>query len=146
MKWLRSLFRRKTETIAEDGAAETPQKTPNQPWRFGVAGNITKTHYDDEGILRYGSKAFGGGAKVYLCGKYWTKGRDTIGVVGLNRYKRMVYEDVPPELIENVRCTKVYKPSALRIMGDFEFTDFWWDNSPADGKDTKRFVKMWHEE
>ena len=49
-----------------------------------------RTHYDDQGVLRYGTKAFCGGAKVYLCGKYWTRKQRTIGVIGLNRYKRYV--------------------------------------------------------
>ena len=117
MKWLRSLFSCKTETIPEDKSNENQQTQPAQEWRYGVAGNITKTHLDDQGILRYGSSAFCGGAKVYLCGKYWTKGQNTIGVIGLNRYKRVVFDDVPPELIENIRCTKVYKPSVLKLMG-----------------------------
>ena len=146
MKWLCSLFRRKTKTILEDKPSDIQQTQPVQEWRYGVAGNITKTHLDDQGILRYGSSAFCGGAKVYLCGKYWSKGRDTIGVIGLNRYKRMVFDDVPPELIENVRCTKVHKPSVLNLMDNWEFSDYWWDNSVAARKDTKRFVEMWNEE
>lgn len=144
MKWLRLLFNRKTEIIPEDNPEENLLNQPAQEWRYGVAGNITKTHLDDQGVLRYGSSAFCGGAKVYLCGKYWTKGQNTIGVIGLNRYKRMVFDDVAPELIENVRCTKVYKPSVLKLMDNWEFSDCWWDNSPAARKDTKRFVKMWN--
>lgn len=143
MKWLRFLFSRKAETILEDKPNENQQTQSAQEWRYGVAGNITKTHLDNQGILRYGSSAFCGGAKVYLCGKYWSKGLDTIGVIGLNRYKRFVFDDVPLELIENVRCTKVYKPSALKLMGNWEFNDCWWDKAAR--KDTKRFVEMWNE-
>ncbi len=146
MKWLRSLFGCKTETIPENKSNGNQQTQPTQEWRYGVAGNITKTHLDDQGILRYGSSAFCGGTKVYLCGKYWTKDQNTIGVIGLNRYKSVVFDDVPPELIENIRCTKVYKPSVLKLMGNREFHDCWWDNSPASKKDTKRFVEMWNAE
>lgn len=145
MKWLLSLFSRKTETIPEDKSNENQQAQPAQEWRYGVVGNITKTHLDDQGVLRYGSSAFCGGTKVYLCGKYWTKGQSTIGVIGLNRYKRVVFDDVPLELIENIRCTKVYKPSVLKLMDNWEFRDCWWDNRPASRKDTKRFVEMWNE-
>lgn len=81
MKWLRSLFSCKTETIPEDKSNENQQTQPAQEWRYGVAGNITKTHLDDQGILRYGSSAFCGGAKVYLCGKYWTKGQNMIVII-----------------------------------------------------------------
>lgn len=109
-----------------------------------MVGNITESHIDSQGILRYGSSAFCGGTKVYLCGKYWTMGRDTIGVIGLNRYKRFVFDDVSPDLIENVRCQKVYKPSVLDLMDNFEFRDSWWDNSVAAKKETKRFVEAWN--
>ena len=165
MKWFQILFSRKKEMPPADKPedepenkpetqpvdkpevkpAENPQPRPAQEWRYGVAGNITKTHLDEQGILRYGSRAFSGGTKVYLSGVYWTKDQNTIGAIGLNRYKRVVYEDVPTELIENVRCTKVYKPSVLNLMHDWEFGDCWWDNSVASKKDTVRFVKLWNE-
>jgi hypothetical protein len=134
----------KTETQPVDKSeakpAENPQPRPAQEWRYGVAGNITKTHFDEQGILRYGTSAFSGGTKVYLCGEYWTKGQKTILVIGLNRGKRFDYAHVPTELIENVRCTKVYKPAALDLMGAV-----WWDNSAASKKDTMRFVELWNE-
>lgn len=146
MKWLDFLLRRRAAVKLEGQSEETTQSHPELEWRYGVAGNITKNHYDAQGILRYGSSAFCGGAKVYLCGKYWTKDQNTIGVIGLNRYKRVVFHDVPTELIENVRCTKVYKPSVLKLMGNFEFAHCWWDNSAAAKKETRRFVEMWNEE
>ncbi len=145
MKWLRFLFSRKAEISPEDRPEESRQTPSVQEWRYGVAGNITKTHLDDQEILRYGSGAFCGGAKVYLCGKYWTKGQNTIGVIGLNRYKRIVFDDVPPDLIENIRCTKAYKPSVLKLMDNWEFSSCWWDNSEAARKETMRFVEMWNE-
>lgn len=38
----------------------------NNNWRFGVVGNIVRQHLDDKGIIRYGTKAFCGGTKVYI--------------------------------------------------------------------------------
>ncbi|MBQ8612284.1 MAG: hypothetical protein IJ412_11345 [Oscillospiraceae bacterium] len=160
MKWFQILFSRKKEmppvnkpeAEPEDKSetqpvdkpeakpAENPQPRPAQEWRYGVAGNITKTHFDEQGILRYGTSAFSGGTKVYLCGEYWTKGQKTILVIGLSRCRRVVYSEVPTELIENVRCTKVYKPAVLDLMGDI-----WWDNSVASKKGTMRFVELWNE-
>ena len=67
MRWLRSMFSRKIEITPEDKPNKNQQTEPVQEWRYGVVGNITKTHFDDQGILRYGSSAFCGGAKVYLC-------------------------------------------------------------------------------
>lgn len=121
-----------------------PAVPPLREWRYGVVGNITKTHYDAQGILRYSTSAFCGGTKVYLYGKYWTRERGTIGVIGLSRSKRFIFTDVAPELIENVRCTKVYKPSVLELMGNCEYSDYWWDNSVAAMKETKRFVEEWN--
>lgn len=69
---------------------------------------------------------------------------DTIGVIGLSRSKRFIFTDVATELIENVRCTKVYKPSVLELMDYFEFSDYWWDNSVAAMKETKRFAEEWN--
>lgn len=158
MKGFDFLFRRKAESVTEEKPAEmlpgtpaanlaaSPVEKPRQEWRYGVAGNITKTHYDEQGVLRHGTSAFCGGAKVYLCGKYWEKGRNTIGVIGLDRCKRFTFTDVPPALIENVRCTKVYKPSVLKLMNHYEFTECWWDNTPAAKKEIRRFLQMWNEE
>lgn len=157
MKGFDFLFRRKAESVSEITAEIPPEaqagnqntspvEKPQQEWRYGVAGNIAKTHYDDQGVLRYGTSAFCGGAKVYLCGKYWEKGRDTIGVIGLDRCKRFTFSDVPPELIENVRCTKVYMPSVLKLMDHYEFTECWWDNTPAAKKEIQRFLQMWNGE
>ena len=40
-----------------------------QLWKYAVAGNIKKSHIDENGILRYGTSAFKGNTKVYLCGR-----------------------------------------------------------------------------
>ena len=120
------------------------QEGVNRDWRYSVAGNITKTHIDEQGVLRYGSSSFRGGTKVYICGKYWSKGRRTIGVVGMNRFGRYVFSDVAPELIENVRCQRVYKPSVLAIMADWEFGERWWGKSAEDKTEAQRFVDSWN--
>lgn len=149
MRFFDYLFGRETEIPPaenpENKPVEIQQKPSAQEWRYGVAGNITKTHYDEQGVLRYGSSAFCGGAKVYLCGKNWEKGQGKIGVIGLDRCKRIAFTDVQPELIENVRGTKVYKPSVLNLMGEHEYSEAWWDNTPAAKKDIARFLKMWNE-
>lgn len=90
-------------------------------WAYCVVGNITKTHLAPDGTVLYGSAAYTGGTKVYLCGKYWNPKYGTISVIGLNRYKRYRVNDVPPELIENVRWQRTYKPSVLHLMNHWEF-------------------------
>lgn len=116
----------------------------NRDWRYCVVGNITKTHIDGQGILRYGSSAFRGGTKVYLCGKYWNKEHGTIGVIGLGRYKRYVYSDVSPSLIENVRCQRAYNPSVLALMDNWEFYEYWWGKDAEDKAETQRFADDWN--
>lgn len=116
-------------------------------WRFGVVANITQSHIDAEGVQRYGTKAFTSGTKVYLGGKCWDKTAPTIGVIGQNRFGKMVVESVPVELLENVRTQRIYEPKVLAIMGHLEAMDgwVWWQRTVVDRKDTEQFVKIWGE-
>ena len=118
----------------------------NNNWRFGVVGNIVRQHLDDKGIIRYGTKAFCGGTKVYIDGKHWTKENETVEVIGLNRFRRYAIESVPVELIENARCPKIYKPTVLKIMSSVENCDgwFWWDKTAEDRRETEAFIKEWN--
>ena len=113
-------------------------------WKFCAVGNIVKTHVDAEGILRYGSAAYTGGTKVYLRGKYWSEADATIPVIGLNRDKRFQVNDVPVELIENVRFGRTFKPSVLDIMDDWEFFDCWWHTTAEDRRQALAFVTRWN--
>ena len=140
MNWLHCMFQRNTETEPK----ETQLIHAEPQWRYAVVGNITKTHIDEQGILRYGSKAFRGGTKVYLCGRGWSTEQDVIGVAGLNRYKRFVYSDVSPEWIENVRCAKAYKPAVLKIMDDWEAQENWWNSTKEAKTETQTFVEEWN--
>lgn len=113
-------------------------------WRFCVAGNIVKNHTDDEGNIWYGTKAFRGGAKVYLCGKYWSWDFKVIRVIGLNRFNRYVAELVSPEYIENARFQTVFKPEVIRIM-DYQEEEFlWWGRTAADKRGAKGFADAWN--
>ena len=106
-------------------------------WRFSVVGNIVKQHMDEEGVLRYGTKAFTGGTKVYLAGKDWDTTWDYIGVIGLNRFGRYTVEGVPLALIENVRVQRVYKPKVMDMMDYLEATDgwAWWRRTAEDHRE-----------
>ena len=116
-----------------------------QDWTYCVVGNIKKTHYDENGVLRYGTAAFTGGTKVYLCGRLWDRTRSHIDALGLNRRKELqvVWTDVAQ--IENVRCQKVFQPTVLRIMSDFECCSGWWGKSAKEKADAEAFVKWWNE-
>ena len=79
-------------------------------WRYAVAGNIKKTRIDENGIMRYGTAAFKGNTKVYLCGRLWDErlpdeNKTGISVLGLSRGGRYYVGFVPIELIENLRIS-----------------------------------------
>ena len=112
-------------------------------WFWCVVGNIVPTHYDKNGVLRYGTSAYTGGTKVYLCGKSWPFDRTEISVLGLTRGKRLQVHEVPVELIENVRAQKVFRPSILEFMSDLEYSACWWKNTREDAQDVREFVALW---
>ena len=116
-------------------------------WKYCVVGNIVKERIDENGVLRHGTAAFKGGARVYIEGKnlFNFPGREYITVLGLNRHRRYSYEDVRMDLIENVRFTKTYKPKIMDMMYEYEGHDGWWGNSDEDGLDAKQFANNWPE-
>ncbi len=115
-------------------------------WKYCVVGNITKSHIDKNGVVRYGTPAFTGGTKVYLCGKYWDSSRETITVIGMTRGKKYHVIDTVPTHIENVRCSKAYHPAVLNLMNNWEMYDLWWGNSAEDKKEAVEFTHKWHAE
>ena len=117
----------------------------NVQWRFGVVGNITKSHLDENGEVRYGTKAFTGGTKVFLYGKNWDSSQAEICVVGRNRFDRLAFEWVSVEHIENVRAQRIFEPNVLDFIWceeNMKGAD-WWERTSSDRKATKQFVKDW---
>jgi len=73
------------------------------------------------------------------------KNRKEISVLGLCRGRRYYVDNVPVDLIENVRLTRAYKLKILTIMSEREFSDGWWGNSQEECDDAVAFVKRWNE-
>lgn len=115
-------------------------------WKYCVAGNIVETRIDENGVLRHGTAAFRGGAKVYLNGRFHVFGTNKkhIDVLGLTRGHRYQVIRVQTEQIENVRLQRVWKPKVLEIMNDWEFHNDWWHDTDEDRQDAERFVSEWH--
>ena len=111
-------------------------------WRFCVVGNIIYSHTDNDGVLRYGTKAFTGGTKVYLNGKTYMQGVKNIEVIGRNRFGRTITEFIPLDYIENIRTQRVYKPVVLEIMAYLEAIegDKWFGRTAANRKEAELFV------
>ena len=116
-----------------------------QNWTYCAVGNIKKTHFDEDGTLRYGTAAFTGGSKVYLSGRCWDRSQSHIFALGKNRRNewQVVWTDV--QQIENVRFQKVFKSNVLKIMDYFEFRAGWWGKSKQEKADVEAFVKWWNE-
>ena len=119
-------------------------------WRYAIAGNIKKTHIDENGILRYGTAAYKGNTKMYLSGRLWDErlpdeNKTHISVLGLSRGGRYYVDYTPIELIENLRITRVYSPKVLEIMSDFEFSECWWGNTQEERDDASAFLKRFKE-
>lgn len=118
-----------------------------------VTGNIIKERYDDNGILRHGTKEFVGGTKVYLCGKYWNTKSNTIDVIGLDRHHKYRVVSIPTKYIINIRTTRVFKPVVYKLMnGDYDtcfenelIRDLWWNDSNKDLIETESFVCTWYD-
>ena len=114
-------------------------------WKYCVVGNITKSHIDESGILRYGTPAFTGGTRVYLCGKYWDPSQETISVIGITRGSRKSHViDTNPAYIENVRSSKTNQPIVLDLMNDWEMYTLWWGNTLEDKTEVEEFVRKWN--
>ena len=116
----------------------------SKKWKYCVVGNITKSHIDEDGTVRYGTPAFTGGTRVYLCGKYWDPSQKTITVIGITRGSRKFHViDTNPAYIENVRCSKTYQPIVLDFMNNWEMYTLWWGNTAKDKAETEAFVRNW---
>ena len=119
-------------------------------WRYAVAGNIKKTRIDENGVLRYGTAAFKGNTKVYLCGRLWDErlpdeNKTAISVLGLSRDGKYCVDYIPIKLIENLRITRVYTPKVLDIMSDIESCECWWGNTQEERNDAAVFLKKFKE-
>lgn len=112
-------------------------------WTYCVVGNIVKSRVDEDGTVRYGTPAFTGGTKVYLAGRLWDGSRDSIDALGLSRGKKwqVIWTDVSH--IENLRVQKVFTPTVLKFMGDWEYCSSWWGKSKKEKADAENFVRWW---
>ena len=108
--------------------------------KYCVIGNIVMSHPDENGVIRYGTRSFPGGRKVYISRYLW---EDGITVMGLNRYKsRYAFERIPLEWIENIRFAKAFEPRVLEIMTNTdEFPDMWWLYKEADRVGAMEFAE-----
>ena len=98
-------------------------------WCWCLVGNIGQEHeFGEEHEIRYGTKQFSRGTKVYLAPSQWGDGYERIVVIGLPRYGNQYIEVITHSgFIENYRMQKVYKPAVLEMMCSSPYR--WWGAS-----------------
>lgn len=111
-------------------------------WRYCITANIIGEHYDDEGVLWRGTKEYPSGRKVYISNSFWLD-EGTVVVGGRNRFKsKYEFICVPLKLLENIRLSRTFEPTVIDIMGNFEFYNMWWLNTPKDKRDIREYYKL----
>lgn len=101
-------------------------------WCWCLVGNIVEKHkFGEEHEIRYGTKQFSRGTKVYLAPAQWGDGYENVVVIGLPRSGDKLIEVVTrSEYIENYRMKKIYKPEVLRKMCLSQ--RLWWGDTEND--------------
>lgn len=98
-------------------------------WRWCLVGNIVEEHeFGEEHVIKYGTKHFRPGAKVYINLVYGGMGHENILVIGVPRHSKKYIEIViSRKYVCNFRIQKVFKPAVLKMMSASKWD--WWDNS-----------------
>ena len=98
-------------------------------WRWCLVGNIVEEHaFGEEHVIKYGTKHFRPGAKVYINLVYGGMGHENILVIGVPRHSKKYIEIViRRKYVCNFRVQKVYRPAVLKMMSASKWD--WWDNS-----------------
>ena len=115
-------------------------------FKWCLVGNIVQSHtYGEEHEIRYGSKQFAPGAKVYIAPANWDDGYENVIVIGCPRRCRHYIEIIMrSDLIENVRLKKVYAPFLLKMMDESQYT--WWGDKDEDRECIESLADSWNEQ
>lgn len=111
-------------------------------WCWCLVGNIVKEHeFGEKHEIKYGTKHFSHGTKVFLAPAQWGDGYENIVVIGLPRHGNKYIEIVTrSEYIENYRIKKVYNPAILKLMCLSRYC--WWGDTENDRKKIIDYIKM----
>ena len=101
-------------------------------WCWCLVGNIVREHeYGEQREIRFGTKQFSRGTKVFLAPAQWGDGYENIVVIGLPRYGNRYIEVITRfKYIEHFRIQKVYKPAILKRMCLSQYR--WWGDTEKD--------------
>ncbi len=109
-------------------------------WCWCLVGNIVKKHeYGEEHEIKYGTKQFSCGTKVFLAPSQWGDGYENIVVIGLPRYGNKYIEVITrSEYVENYRMKKVFKPAVLKRMCSSQY--LWWGDTEEDRREIIEYL------
>ena len=135
---LEAFDRKYSETVVRSLEAYAAQ---GHGWCWCLVGNIVQEHlFGEEHEIRYGTKQFSGGTKVYLSPAHWGDGYENIVVIGMprsgNRYIEVVTRS---KYIENYRMKMVFKPAVLKRMCESEYR--WWGDTDEDRKEIIAYLE-----
>lgn len=87
-----------------------------------IVGNIIGPHYwGEKGEVRYGTKHFRPGAKVYCAFPYGGMGHERIRVFGKpRRQRRMIDIAIDTRYIKNFRLQKVYDKKVIAFIDKYD--------------------------
>ncbi len=110
-------------------------------WCWCLVGNIVQKHdYGEEHEIKYGTKHFSRGTKVFLAPAQWGDGYENIVVIGLPRYGKKYIEVITrSEYIENYRMKRVFKPAVLKRMCSSQYR--WWGDTEEDRREIIEYLE-----
>ena len=97
-------------------------------WRYCLVGNIVDRRvYGEDHEIKYGTKNFSPGTKVYVSYTQWGDGGEQKVVIGLPRNgKKLIECIIRREYICNFRLKKIYPSAVLDKIDNSEY--LWWGN------------------
>lgn len=123
---------------------ETSKDTPRseQEWRWCLVGNIAGAHeFGEAHEIKYGTKHFSSGTKVFVNLVYPGPGNKRIMVIGIPRNRRNYIEVViQRKYVENFRIQKVFKPAVLKRMENSDYE--WWGKTDTDHDRIVEFIEQ----
>lgn len=110
-------------------------------WCWCLVGNIVEEHaFGEAREIKYGTKQFSPGAKVFIAPAQWGDGYEKVVVIGLPRHGRGYIEVITQsKYIEHVRLKKVYQPAVIKRMCSSRY--LWWGDTEEDRKRIAKYLE-----
>ena len=110
----------------------------DEDWIWCLVGNIVEKHeVGEEHEVKYGTKHFSRGTKVYCFPPLWGDGYERIKVIGKPRKRKHLITIITrANCIENWRIKKVFNPFVLREMA----RNGGWKNTDRDKADIEKMI------